>query len=127
LRVLDAVDAEKMHLQGALGLEQVPIDDLYRETGSGPHVYRKKGEPFNLRDRIWDRYITEDVPYGTVLYSSLGSLLGVPTPVCDGINTILSIAEQTDFWEVGRTVGKLGISGLDRDQLIQYLDTGERP
>ena len=83
LRLLDAVDEEKMALQRALGLDVVCIDDLYRETGSGPHVYRVQGEPFNLRDRIWDRYITEDVPYGSVLYSALGRLLDVPTPVND--------------------------------------------
>ncbi len=126
LRCLDAVDAEKMALQKALGLEVVPIDDLYRETGSGPHVYRKQGEPFGLRDRIWDRYIYEDVPYGTVLYSSLGRLLGVPTPVSDGINTILSVVEQTDFWASGRTVETLGVAGMSRDQLLHYLETGER-
>lgn len=126
LRCLDAVDAEKMALQRTLGLDVLPIDDLYRETGSGPHVYRVKGEPFGLRDRIWSRYIYEDVPYGTVLYSSLGKMLGVPTPVSDGINTILSVTEQTDFWATGRTVDKLGIDGLSRNQLLHYLETGER-
>lgn len=127
LRCLDAVDEEKMALQRTLGLDVVPIDDLYRETGSGPHVYRTKGEPFGLRDRIWSRYIYEDVPYGTVLYSSLGRLLGVPTPVSDSINTILSVVERTDFGATGRTVDKLGIDGLTRDQLLHYLETGERP
>ncbi len=126
LRLLDAVDEEKMALQRALGLDVVPIDDLYRETGSGPHVYRKQGEPFGLRDRIWDRYIHEDVPYGTVMYSSLGQLLGVPTPASTSINIILSIVEQVDFWAQGRTVEKLGIAGLDRDGLLHYLETGER-
>ncbi|MCA9908261.1 MAG: NAD/NADP octopine/nopaline dehydrogenase family protein, partial [Anaerolineae bacterium] len=109
------------------GLDVVPIDDLYRETGSGPQVYRHKGEPFGLRDRIWNRYIYEDVPYGTVLYSSLGQLLGVPTQVSDGINTILSVVEQVDFWKTGRTVETLHLDGLDRDQLLHYLETGERP
>jgi opine dehydrogenase len=126
LRCLDAVDEEKMALQRDLGLDVVPIDDLYRETGSGPHVYRTKGEPFRLRDRIWDRYIHEDVPYGTVLYSSLGDLLNIPTPISDGINHILSVVEQVDFWKTGRTVDKLGLAGLNRDTLLQYLETGER-
>lgn len=126
LRLLDAVDAEKMALQRALGLEVLPIDDLYRETGSGPHVYREKGEPFRLRDRIWDRYIHEDVPFGTVLYSSLGELLGVPTPINDSIHTILSCVEEKDFWAIGRTVEKMGVAGLNRDQLLEYLETGER-
>jgi opine dehydrogenase len=126
LRALDAVDAEKMALQRALDLEVVPIDDLYRENGSGPHIYRKTGEPFGIRDRIWDRYITEDVPYGTVLYSSLGKMLGVPTPISDGINHILSVVEQKDFWASGRTGETLGIAGMNRDALLHYLRTGER-
>lgn len=126
LRCLDAVDEEKMALQRALNLDVLPIDDLYRETGSGPHVYRVQGEPFGLRDRIWDRYIHEDVPYGTVLYSSLGQLLGVPTPVSDGINTILSVVEQVDFWANGRTAEALHIDGMNREQLLHYLETGER-
>lgn len=126
LRCLDAVDAEKMALQKALDLEVVTIDELYTQSGSGPHIYRHKGEPFGLRDRIWDRYIYEDVPYGTVLYSSLGQLLGVPTPISDGINHILSVVEQTDFWASGRTVESLGIAGMSREQLLRYLETGER-
>jgi opine dehydrogenase len=126
LRLLDAVDAEKMSLQQALGLEVVDIDTLYREKGSGPYVYREKGEPFGLRDRIWDRYIEEDVPYGTVLFSSLGDLLGVDTPVCDAINTILSVVKQKNYWEIGRTLDKMGIAGMSRDVLLRYLMIGEK-
>jgi len=103
----------------------VPIDDFYRETGVGPHVYRQKGEPFGLHDRIWDRYISEDVPYGIVMFASLGRLLGVPTPICDGIINILSAVKQVDYWMDGRTVESLGIGGLDRHQLMHYLETGE--
>jgi opine dehydrogenase len=126
LRCLDAVDTEKMALQKALGLEVISIDDFYCEIGSGPQVYRKKGEPFGIRDRIWMRYIHEDVPYGMVLFASLGRMLGVPTPVSDSIINILSVVEQTDFWANGRTVECLGIAGMKLDQLIHYLETGER-
>ena len=126
LRLLDAVDAEKMALQNALGLDVVPIDDLYRETGSGPQVYREKGEPFGLRDKIHDRYTKEDVPYGMVLYSAIGKIMDVPTPLCDGITTILSVVEQTDYWGLGRDAKKLGIDGLDREGLLHYLETGEK-
>jgi opine dehydrogenase len=125
LRLMDAVDAEKMALQHALGLDVVPIDDLYRETGSGPHVYREKGEPFGIRDKIHDRYTKEDVPYGMVLYSAIGKIMDVPTPLSDGITTILSVVEQTDYWSLGRDAKKLGIDGLGREGLLRYLETGE--
>jgi opine dehydrogenase len=124
LRCMDALDAEKMALAAALGLEPVSIDDLYRETGSGPEVYRSAGEPFRLRDRIWPRYVDEDTPYGTVMLSSLGRQLGVPMPVCDSVNTLLSAVEQTDFWAVGRTAEVLGLAGLDSAGINRVLDDG---
>lgn len=127
LRLLDAVDEEKQRLQAALGLEVVTIDEQYTTAGSGPWVYREKGEPFGLHDRIWRRYVTEDVPYGSVLYSSIGRLVGVLTPVCDGINVILGAVEQRDFWAEGRTAARLGLEGLDGDGLCHFLETGAKP
>lgn len=127
LRFLDAVDTEKMALQTALGLDVISIDDFYRETGVGPQTYREKGEPFSLHDRIWDRYITEDVPYGIVMFSSLGQMLGVPTPMCNSIIDILSVVKQINFRVEGRTVDRLGIAGLNQKQVLDYLETGERP
>jgi opine dehydrogenase len=127
LRCLDAVDAEKMAVARAFGLDPISIDDFYREIGSGPHVYRQPGEPFDLKDRIWPRYVTEDVPYGTVLISALGSIAGVPTPLCDGITHVLSVAEGTDFWAQGRGVQRLGLAGLTKTQVIAYVTSGERP
>lgn len=124
LRCMDALDEEKMALAAALDLEPISVDDLYRETGSGPEVYRRRGEPFGLRDRIWPRYITEDTPYGTVMLSSLGRQLGVPMPVCDSINTILSVVEQTDFWAAGRTAEALGLGGLSAEEITRYLNDG---
>ncbi len=124
LRCMDALDAEKMALQEALGLQPISIDDLYIELGSSPAIYREPGENFGIKDRIWKRYVTEDVPYGTVLFSSLGKLLGVPTPVSDGINTLLSVVEETDFYAQGRTVEKLGLEGLPADEIGYFLQHG---
>jgi opine dehydrogenase len=124
LRCMDALDAEKMALSAALGLEPLSIDNLYYELGSSPAIYREKGEPFGIRDRIWGRYIYEDTPYGTVMFSSLGRLLGVPTPVADSVNTLLGVVEQRDFHAEGRTVERLGLAGLTVDQVKRFLAEG---
>jgi opine dehydrogenase len=127
LRCMDALDAEKMALSRALGLEPISIDDVYYELGSTPDIYRKKGEPFGIRDRIWWRYITEDTPYGTVFFSSLGRLLGVPTPVADALNTLLGVLEKTDFYAEGRTVDKLGLAGRSVSEIRHFLFEGVYP
>lgn len=127
LRCLDAIDAEKMQVCAALGLEPVDIDSIYVELGNSPTVYRSPGEPFNLTDRIWPRYIHEDTPFGTVMISSVGQLAGVPTPVCDGVNTLLSVLEGEDFWASGRTVDALGLAGMSIAEVDAYLRLGQRP
>ena len=124
LRCVDQIDSEKMALQEALGLQPISIDSLYTELGSSPAIYREPGENFGIKDRIWKRYITEDVPYGTVLFSSLGKLLDVPTPVSDAINILLSVVEKTDFYAEGRTVEKLGLAGLSVDEIGYFLQHG---
>ena len=131
LRCMDAIDAEKMALAVALGLEPISIDDLYRESGSGPHIYRVRGEPFGdngtangYRDRIWPRYIDEDTPYGTVMLSSLGRQLGVPMPVCDAVNTLLGALERSDFASAGRTTATLGLDGMSAEEIRTHLFHG---
>lgn len=124
LRCMDALDAEKMALCTTLGLPASDIDSLYTELGSGPQVYRVKGEPFNLKDRIWPRYIDEDTPYGTVMISSLAEQLGVATPISDSINTLLSMLEGVDFAGEGRTADALGLGGMSADQITTYVLNG---
>jgi opine dehydrogenase len=126
LRCLDAIDQEKMTVCEALGLERMDIDSLYTQLGSGPHIYRSPGEPFNLTDRIWDRYIHEDTPFGTVMIASIAKQLAVPTPVCDSVNHLLSVLEGVDFQATGRTVQALGLDGLDAQGIRSYLETGQR-
>jgi opine dehydrogenase len=124
LRCIDALDNEKMAISSALNLSPASIDELYIELGSSPSVYREKGEPFGIRDRIWDRYIYEDVPFGTVMFSSLGNLLGVPTPISDSVNTLLGTLEGVDFYSVGRTAQTLGIDGMKAEDISRLLEEG---
>ena len=124
LRVMDAIDAERMTVCEAFGVRASSIDEIYVEIGSGPHVYRASGEPFGLRDRIWPRYIYEDVPYGTVLIASLGDVAGVDTPLCDGVVAVLSAAEGKDLAALGRTASSLGLDGMTRDDVRRYVEHG---
>jgi opine dehydrogenase len=70
------------------------------------------------------RFITEEIPYGLVGFSGLGDMLSVPTPVFDSLVTIASVITGTDFWSNGRTVEKLGIANLTKDELLKYLNEG---
>jgi opine dehydrogenase len=71
------------------------------------------------------RYITEDIPFGLVTMASLGDMLGVPTPTIKSLITLASVMNQVDYWKEGRTVEKLGISGLNVNELREFVTEGK--
>lgn len=76
--------------------------------------------PENLKDR----FVTEDVPYGMVLLSTLGDFLGVPTPTHDAVIQLASVINRTDYWKTGRGIKQLGLSHLDKKGLKKFLFEG---
>jgi opine dehydrogenase len=72
-----------------------------------------------------DRYITEDVPFGLVLNSTLGALLHIPTPTHDAIIQLASVINRTDYWKTGRGVKELGLQEIPEiDRLKAFLQNG---
>ncbi len=76
-------------------------------------------------EHLKDRYITEDVPYGMVLISTLGDLLGVPTPTWDAVIQLASVINRTDYWTSGRGTNELAIAKMDRLTLKKFLLNGK--
>jgi opine dehydrogenase len=123
MKILYALESEKKALLRVLGLEPMPFEDFYE------YRYEKKWEdfatvsskgPFSARTR----YITEDIPIGMVLWASLGELLGVPTPTARALIHISSVIHDTDYWQGGRTMEKLGLAEMTVDELRAYLAVG---
>jgi opine dehydrogenase len=102
------------------GILNTSMDATFGKDGIYAGI-KMKG-PENLKDR----YITEDVPYGMVLLSTLGDLLGIPTPTHDAVIQLASVINRTNYWKTGRGVKELGLSKLDRKGLKKYLFEGRR-
>jgi opine dehydrogenase len=60
-----------------------------------------------------------------VLWASLGDKLNIPTPTARALIHISSVIHDTDYWQGGRTLEKLGLAGLTADALKRYLLEGE--
>ncbi|MCD8217856.1 MAG: NAD/NADP octopine/nopaline dehydrogenase family protein [Clostridiales bacterium] len=90
----------------------VPFDDQW-PTGYGTG-------PFTIQNR----YITEDVPVGCHIYHELGKKYGIATPVIDSMITLGSVMTGHDFYAEGLTLDDIGIGGLDKEQLLAYLNEG---
>ena len=130
-RITDALDDEASALARAVGLDWVPRQErefpyhpFARDTYERMHTWFLEvcEGPWSLKSR----YLVEDVRYGLRLFSSLGDMFDVPTPVCDAVITVGSILVEEDFWKTGRTVETLGIEpSWSLKQLDKYLETGK--
>jgi opine dehydrogenase len=77
-------------------------------------------------EHLKDRYVTEDVPYGMVLVSTLGDLLNIPTPTHDAVIQLTSVFNRTNYWKTGRGVKELGLAGLNKQGLKKFLVEGRK-
>jgi len=77
-------------------------------------------------EHLKDRFISEEVPYGMVLLSSLGNLLKIPTPTHDAVIQLSSVINRTNYRKTGRGVKELGLSKLNKQSLKKFLYEGKK-
>jgi opine dehydrogenase len=77
-------------------------------------------------EHLKDRFISEEVPYGMVLLSSLGTLLKIPTPTHDAVIQLSSVINRTNYRKTGRGVKELGLSKLNKQSLKKFLYEGKK-
>jgi len=136
VRLIERIDRERMAIGHALGLTQWTLEEEILMVKWNPHgedyvlpLYDAIHTPFlevcEGPYKLNTRHLEEDIPYGLVTYSSLGNMLGVPTPVTDAIITMAEVLLQKDFRAMGRTVEALGIDPRWSKQTVKrYLRDG---
>jgi opine dehydrogenase len=77
-------------------------------------------------EHLKDRFISEEVPYGMVLLSTLGNLLKIPTPTHDAVIHLTSVINRTNYWKTGRGVKELGLSKFNKQSLKKFLYEGKK-
>ncbi len=92
----------------------LPLDLPTTEANSGPNS-------------IHHRYCTEDVPVGCKVYHELGKQYGISTPIIDSMIVLAGAMLKKNYFEEGYSLEYLGIKGLDKETLLDYLNTGKYP
>ena len=123
VRVVMAYDAERLAVADALGVRVPSLADWLASayglsTGELParleglkRVLGSAKAPPAMRHR----YLTEDVPFGTVPVASLARELGVAAGTHEALIELASIALGEELWATGRTATTLGLAGLDAE------------
>jgi len=131
-KVIAAMDQEKMAIAGALGFKKISNKEwsqkLYakyidQKTGN---VHQEKYYK-NIHDappNLKHRYLTEDVIYGLVPMSYIAEIAGVEIPTFKAIIHIASILNETNYWEEGMTLKKLGLENMSIEEMLKFVNTG---
>ena len=126
--VLEEIDRERVAVAASLGIKINSAREwLYQVYGShGDNLYEAIQDTFSYSgikapQEINHRYVWEDVPFSLVPISSIGKMLGIKTPTIDAIIHISGILLKKDFRKQGRTVEKLGISGMSVKEIIHMV------
>ena len=130
--VVEKLDQERVAVGKAFGLhlttakdwvlrsyENVQGDTLYARMRSNP-AYDGIEAPTSLESRMF----TEDVPTGLVPIAELADLAGVDAHLCRALVDLSSALCQRDFWAEGRTRKRLGIEGMQAQDLVNWVTTG---
>jgi opine dehydrogenase len=143
-RTFESLNAERLSICKALGYQLYHWDNLeFRNYNLGETeeecryrilntsmdaAFGKDGIYAGIKmkgpEHLKDRYVTEDVPYGMVLISTLGDLIGVATPTHNAVIQLASVINRTNYWKTGRGVRELGLSKLDKKGLKRFLLAG---
>lgn len=104
VKVIEALDAERLALGAALGMQLTPVAEAFHLAGFGPQgdlwsVINGSKMLTALRapGQIDTRWLTEDIPFGIATWALIGDRVGVETPVMDALVTLASATLGRDF------------------------------
>lgn len=127
--LLEAMEREFQALAQAYHTSLIPAADLldrYYGGGTGRLLDAVKQVP-NYRhsvapDTLRHRYLSEDVPCTLVPAQQLARLAGLRTPVIDSVINLSSVLHGVDFADTGRQLQHFGWDGLNREQIVEWMD-----
>ena len=131
LNILHGVEKERTEIGKAFGLsledaitsrsnrgyfDKNTSNDLQYLFNTSP-VYSVLKGPASVHGR----YFVEDISDGLVLWSDLGKLANIPTPVIDAVITLGSQLIGQDFQQEGLTLEKVGLSATNVSELLNAI------
>ncbi len=133
--VLEALDRERMAIGKALGMKlQSTLQRwlaMYGHQTSGESVYEvlKNSAAHRVTAppgwRIF-KFAEQDIPYTLIPAITIGEQIGIQTPVMRSLVQIQSLVSGIDYWSYGATAERLGLAGMNAEQIVKYLETGHK-
>ena len=134
VNVIHKIDAEREQICRMLNFEVMSKSErsvrsgYFEKPGSLQEQYNHSPVLADIKGpgNLEDRYVTEDVSNGLVLWASIGDAAGVETPVMDAVITLAGVLLGRDYFNEGVSLKKLGIEDADAvglNALMEYDHT----
>jgi opine dehydrogenase len=130
---VEGLDRERIAVGEKLGLELMPlipwfrvVYDAHGQTLSEAVRNNKAYAQVQGQKTLRTRYLLEDIPMGLVPLAALGRVLGVPVGRAETIIKLGEYILNEDFTTTGRTLENLGLSGMGPQDILHFVETGER-
>jgi opine dehydrogenase len=130
-RLVQAFDKERLKIGGELGCQLETEEEWFEKT----YGYKGKdlAEALRKSDHAeeWttsafiESVIREDIMYFYVPLVEFGQLLGIPTPTTNAIIEVMGIMLGINYRENGITLKDLGLLGMTRERIVDYVTTGK--
>ncbi|MDD2206681.1 MAG: NAD/NADP octopine/nopaline dehydrogenase family protein [Aminobacterium sp.] len=132
--VLERIDAERVAVASALGIETMTCIEWLEDVYEIPHmdgtsiyeaVQKQEGyRGIEAPKNPFARYISEDVPMSLVPLAEFGRIVGVPTPTMNLMIDLANLVHKTDYRERGRTLARLKLEGVSVEDLKKFVTDG---
>ena len=135
-RMIDALDRERTGLGAALGCDPPRLSDYFYQMGYTNEAGRDGGTAYdvfhNSEPNRWirapssidHRFFNEDIPFGLVPLTELGTLVNMPMRVSRAVILLAEIATGRPYRESGLTLQRMGLDGLSADAVKRLVQRG---
>lgn len=132
--MLEVIDRERVTVAASLGVRaQTALEWLasaYSATGKNLYeaMHDNPGYSGIMAPRsLRHRYIFEDVPFSLVPIAELGRRFGVNVWAIDSMIRLSCVLHRTDYYYRGRTLERMGLTGLQISEINALINTGSIP
>lgn len=126
---IEKFDAERLAVGKAYGIDLLSVREwikfAYKNTQGETLCERMRNNPayhdIKSPSTIFTRQLTEDIPTGVLPIMELGKAAGVATPLLESMVHICEGLLNLDLHSRGRSLANLGLSGMDKEEILKYI------
>lgn len=129
-RASEKMERERLNVGTHWGFRLRPelemMNALYNSDAKSVYEFNKTsvthGKIHSAPDSAQSRYITEDVPNLLVPCYEFSRLLSIEVPIIESCIRIASAYNDIDYFEQGRTLAKMGLEGMNKEEILNYVN-----